>query len=208
MALCPVIWVCITWCGFHRVAPRFDVAVAHETLATAQPITGVFALSLPCRRAFSAACAKSEMHEHLAPKRGPIHPEILSTQAPAPSGQLPRKGTASQRSCGYWILAFRAVPSWGKKETAVLLLLIGTLAAAAAGRVFYQVALTVTYNDNGFVTMFFLLVPPLVSHIFPTVADLRSASGPTFFLRLSGNRRFACTNPGEMLSRPLLRRHA
>lgn len=53
-------------------------------------------------------------------------------------------------------------------KEAILLLLIGTLAAAAAGRVFYQVALTVTDNDNGFVTMFFLLVPALSSLIsFP-----------------------------------------
>jgi hypothetical protein len=53
----------------------------------------------------------------------------------------------------------------GDSKTAVFLLLIGTLAAAAAGRVFYQIALTVTDNDNGFVTMFFLLVPGLTSLI-------------------------------------------
>ena len=38
---------------------------------------------------------------------------------------------------------------------AIFLLLIGTLASSAAGRVFYQAALTATQNDNGFVTMFF-----------------------------------------------------
>lgn len=47
------------------------------------------------------------------------------------------------------------------KIPAVLLLLIGTLAAAALGRVLYQVALRRTNNDNGFVTMFFLLIPGL-----------------------------------------------
>jgi hypothetical protein len=45
--------------------------------------------------------------------------------------------------------------------TAILLLMLGTLSAAAAGRVFYQLALSTTGNDNGFVTMFFLLVPAL-----------------------------------------------
>ena len=49
--------------------------------------------------------------------------------------------------------------SGGDFKAAVLLLLFGTLAAAAAGRVFYQIALTITHNDNGFVTIFFLLVP-------------------------------------------------
>lgn len=44
---------------------------------------------------------------------------------------------------------------------AVLLLLVGTLAGSAAGRVFYQMALTATRNDNGYVTMFFLLIPAL-----------------------------------------------
>jgi drug/metabolite transporter (DMT)-like permease len=76
-----------------------------------------------------------------------------------------------------------AVPSDGKE--AVLLLLIGTLSAAAAGRVFYQVALTVTDNDNGFVTMFFLLVPALSSLIsLPLswwIPELRFAAGPMFF---------------------------
>jgi drug/metabolite transporter (DMT)-like permease len=80
-------------------------------------------------------------------------------------------------------------PALGQKESAVLLLLIGTLAAAAAGRVFYQVALTVTKNDNGFVTMFFLLVPGLSSLIsLPLswwIADLRFAAGPMFFLGLT-----------------------
>jgi drug/metabolite transporter (DMT)-like permease len=44
---------------------------------------------------------------------------------------------------------------------AVLLLLVGTLAGSAAGRVFYQMALTATKDDNGYVTMFFLLIPAL-----------------------------------------------
>lgn len=42
-----------------------------------------------------------------------------------------------------------------------MLLLIGTLASSATDRVFYQSALTATHNDNGFVTMFFLVIPAL-----------------------------------------------
>lgn len=48
---------------------------------------------------------------------------------------------------------------------AVLLLLLGTLAGSAAGRVCYQMALTATEDDNGYVTMFFLLIPALSSLI-------------------------------------------
>jgi drug/metabolite transporter (DMT)-like permease len=73
--------------------------------------------------------------------------------------------------------------------SAILLLLFGTLAAAAAGRVFYQVSLTMTNNDNGFVTMFFLLVPALSALItIPLswwIVDLQFNIGPMFFLGLS-----------------------
>jgi drug/metabolite transporter (DMT)-like permease len=48
-----------------------------------------------------------------------------------------------------------------QSAVAILLLLVGTLAASAAGRVSYQMALTATENDNGYVTMFFLLIPAL-----------------------------------------------
>jgi drug/metabolite transporter (DMT)-like permease len=80
-------------------------------------------------------------------------------------------------------------PMWqGQAATAVALLLIGTLASAAAGRVLYQVALTVTKRDNGFVTMFFLLVPGLTTLIsIPLswwISDLKFATGPLFFLGL------------------------
>jgi drug/metabolite transporter (DMT)-like permease len=72
--------------------------------------------------------------------------------------------------------------------SAILLLLLGTLAASAAGRVFYQVALTTTHNDNGFVTMFFLLIPALSSLItIPLswlIVDLRFVVGPMFFFGL------------------------
>ena len=52
-----------------------------------------------------------------------------------------------------------------QSKVAILLLLVGTLANSAAGRVFYQKALTATQNDNGYVTMFFLLMPALTSLI-------------------------------------------
>ena len=72
---------------------------------------------------------------------------------------------------------------------AILLLLLGTLAAAAAGRVFYQVALTTTDNDNGFVTMFFLLIPGLSALItIPLswwIPDLRFVVDRMFYIGLA-----------------------
>jgi drug/metabolite transporter (DMT)-like permease len=69
---------------------------------------------------------------------------------------------------------------------AILLLLFGTLASSAAGRVFYQTALTATQNDNGYVTMFFLLAPvltPLISlPLSQWIPDLRFVAGPLFFI--------------------------
>lgn len=74
------------------------------------------------------------------------------------------------------------------KLAEVLLLLLGTLAASAAGRVYYQVALTVTNNDNGFVTMFFLFIPAFAAIIAAPLSwwlpDLRYATNPLFFLGL------------------------
>jgi len=71
---------------------------------------------------------------------------------------------------------------------AILLLLLGTL-AAAAGRVFYQVALTTTDNENGFVTMFFLLIPALSTLITVPLSwliiELRFVVGPMFFIGLA-----------------------
>ncbi len=73
-----------------------------------------------------------------------------------------------------------------QSKAAILLLLVGTLANSAAGRVFYQKALTATQNDNGYVTMFFLLMPALTSLISFTlsrwIGDLRFIFGPGFFL--------------------------
>jgi drug/metabolite transporter (DMT)-like permease len=59
----------------------------------------------------------------------------------------------------------QALHSTEPPTVAVLLLLLGTLAGSAAGRVFYQMALTVREDDNVYVTMFFLLIPALSSLI-------------------------------------------
>ena len=66
---------------------------------------------------------------------------------------------------------------------------MGTLAAAAAGRIFYQLSLTATRNDNGYVTMFFLLIPGIsalislpLSRWIPT---LTFVPGPTFVIGMA-----------------------
>ena len=71
---------------------------------------------------------------------------------------------------------------------AIALMIVGTIIAASIGRVFYQVALTVTDYDNGFVTTFFLLVPALTGLISAPLSlwipDLHFAVGPVFFAGL------------------------
>jgi drug/metabolite transporter (DMT)-like permease len=90
-----------------------------------------------------------------------------------------------------FVISYREPPLLMDVQTtdAVLLLMLGTLAAAAAGRVFYQVALTATGNDNGFVTMFFLLVPGLSALVSVPLSrwipDLRFVADPMFFLGLA-----------------------
>jgi drug/metabolite transporter (DMT)-like permease len=68
----------------------------------------------------------------------------------------------------------------------VLLMIFGTIVAASVGRVMYQVALTVTGGDNGFVTMFLNLVPALTALISLAlshwIADEHFAINPPFFL--------------------------
>jgi drug/metabolite transporter (DMT)-like permease len=72
---------------------------------------------------------------------------------------------------------------------AILLMMLGTIVAASIGRVLYQVALTVTGNDNGFVTMFFLLVPVLTALIsLPMswwISELHFNVDPSFFVGLA-----------------------
>ncbi len=88
------------------------------------------------------------------------------------------------------LLARQPGPVWtGQTGLAVGFLLVGTLASAAAGRVLYQIALTLTDNDNGFVTMFFLLVPGLTTLIsIPLswlIPALKFSTGPLFYVGLA-----------------------
>ena len=73
-----------------------------------------------------------------------------------------------------------------QSAVAILLLLVGTLAASAAGRVCYQMALTATKDDNGYVTMFFLLIPAfsaLISLMLsPWIPGLQFVPRPMFFI--------------------------
>jgi hypothetical protein len=72
---------------------------------------------------------------------------------------------------------------------AIVLMIVGTIIAASVGRIFYQVTLTVTGGDNGFVTMFWNLVPALTALISLAmswwIADLHFAADPMFFLGLA-----------------------
>ena len=62
------------------------------------------------------------------------------------------------------ILYWRSEVNFGQ-VVPVILMIAGTIVAASVGRVLYQIALSVTGNDNGFVTMFFLLIPALTALI-------------------------------------------
>jgi drug/metabolite transporter (DMT)-like permease len=70
----------------------------------------------------------------------------------------------------------------------VILMIVGTIVAASVGRVLYQIALSATGNDNGFVTMFFLLIPALTTLIaLPLswwISDLHFAVGWMFYVGL------------------------
>ena len=68
----------------------------------------------------------------------------------------------------------------------MILMIVGTILASSVGRVFYQISLTVTGGDNGFVAMFWNLVPALtalVSLILSRwIADERFAINLMFFI--------------------------
>ena len=70
----------------------------------------------------------------------------------------------------------------------VILMIAGTIVAASLGRVLYQIALSVTGNDNGFVTMFFLLIPALTALISLSlswwIADLHFSVSWMFYVGL------------------------
>jgi drug/metabolite transporter (DMT)-like permease len=86
------------------------------------------------------------------------------------------------------ILAWRGELQFDQ-PLAIILMIVGTIVAASFGRVFYQIALTVTGGDNGFVTMFFNLVPALTALIsLPmsrVIAELHFAIDPIYLLGLA-----------------------
>jgi hypothetical protein len=65
---------------------------------------------------------------------------------------------------------------------AIALLAAGTILATGFGRVLYQKALTVTDNNNGFVSIFFLLIPAftclLSLWMSRWISELKFAVGP------------------------------
>jgi drug/metabolite transporter (DMT)-like permease len=86
-----------------------------------------------------------------------------------------------------FILYWRSDLHFGQ-IVAVILMIAGTIVAASVGRVLYQIALSVTSNDNGFVTMFFLLIPALTVLIsLPLswwISDLHFAVSGMFYVGL------------------------
>jgi drug/metabolite transporter (DMT)-like permease len=86
-----------------------------------------------------------------------------------------------------FILYWRSDSHFGQ-IVPVILMISGTIVAASVGRVLYQIALSVTSNDNGFVTMFFLLIPVLTALIsLPLsrwISDLHFAVSWMFYVGL------------------------
>ena len=72
---------------------------------------------------------------------------------------------------------------------AIALLAGGTILATGFGRVLYQKSLTLTDNNNGFVSIFFLLIPAftclLSLALSRWISELKFPVGPLFFLGLA-----------------------
>ncbi len=87
------------------------------------------------------------------------------------------------------ILHQRSELQFGGQAAAVILMVAGTIIAASVGRVFYQISLTVTGGDNGFVTMFWFSVPVMTALISLVmswwIADLHFTVDPMFFIGLA-----------------------
>ena len=68
---------------------------------------------------------------------------------------------------------------------AIALMMLGAIVAASFGRVVYQISLTATEGDNGYVTMFTMLVPALTGLVsWPlslAIPSLKVHVNPTFF---------------------------
>lgn len=88
-----------------------------------------------------------------------------------------------------FLLYSRSKLQFGDEYTAIALMIVGTILAASVGRVLYQVALSVTGGDNGFVSMFFNAVPALAAFISLIMsfwlAALHFAVNPAFFAGLA-----------------------
>ena len=88
-----------------------------------------------------------------------------------------------------FILYRRSELEFDAQFVAVALMIAGTIIAASVGRILYQITLTVTGGDNGFVTMFWNLVPALTALISLAmswwIADLHFVVDPMFFLGLA-----------------------
>ena len=85
------------------------------------------------------------------------------------------------------LLVWRSELDFGQ-TVPVVLMIAGTIIAASLGRVLYQIALNVTGADNGFVTMFSLLIPALTALISLAlswwIADLHFAVTWMFYVGL------------------------
>lgn len=88
-----------------------------------------------------------------------------------------------------FILYRRSELAFDAQFVTVVLMIVGTIIAASVGRIFYQISLTATGGDNGFVTMFWNLVPALTALISLAmsrwIADLHFAVDPVFLLGLA-----------------------
>ncbi len=87
------------------------------------------------------------------------------------------------------ILYRRSELEFDAQFVAVALMIAGTIISASVGRILYQISLTATGGDNGFVTMFWNLVPALTALISFAmsgwIVDLHFAIDPMYFLGLA-----------------------
>jgi drug/metabolite transporter (DMT)-like permease len=88
-----------------------------------------------------------------------------------------------------FLLYRRSELQFDNQLVAIILMIVGTVIAASVGRVFYQIALTATGGDNGFVSMFLNLVPALTALVSLVlslwIADEHFSADPMFFVGLA-----------------------
>jgi drug/metabolite transporter (DMT)-like permease len=167
------------FCGAMAIAwSQIDVephALLHDVLESVMHSRWIYAVPMPIFFALSGALVFkwfSEFDEQAAIAANFIVSSLVLIPVGVVMSDFGRQSHLSEQS-----------------SVAILMLLIGTLSAASAGRVLYQSALTATQNDNGYVTMFFLLIPALSALIsYPLshwIAGLRFVSGPGFFVGMA-----------------------